>query len=277
LTPRGRIACDWRVPNASPRIIGLLAAVAVVAAPLVPEISLVVLAAMVAAFAIARPVSGVHRVVAGVIPAAVYVAWGTLPQPPVPDIAWCGDILAPPVLRTVGGAAAVFAVTGLLRWRLRSSGSELGFVRPSTRLVVVSLAAALAVALGSLALGTVVAAPFFGTVELKLDDARAIIPAVVVATASGSMQEVAYRGAMLGWLTPAVGARTALLVQAIAFGASHIGTDYITSPLPVMIAVAGGGLVAGYIVQRYRSLTFVIAVHAAFDVPLYFVAACRLT
>ena len=205
-----------------------------------------------------------------------YVAWGALPQPPVADIAWCGDLFAPPVLRTVGGALAVFAVTGVLAWRLRSSGADLGLVRPSARSVVGSLVAALAAALGALVLGTSVAAPFFGPVELKLDDPAAVIPALVVAAASGSMQEVAYRGAMLGWLAPVLGVRTALLTQAVAFGAAHIGPDFVTSPLPVMAAVAGGGLVAGYIVHRYGSLTFPTAVHAGFDIPLYFVAACRL-
>jgi membrane protease YdiL (CAAX protease family) len=258
------------------RAIGLFAVVAIVAAPLVPAISPVVLVALVLVFIGGRPFPGVTRAAAGVLPAAVYVAWGALPQPPVADIAWCGDLLAPPVLRTVGGALAVFAVTGVLAWRLHSSGAELGLARPSARLVALSLGAAVAVALGSLALGTIAAAPFFGTVELKLDEASSVIPALIVATASGSMQEVAYRGAMLGWLAPVLGVRTALLAQAVAFGAAHIGPDFVTSPLPVMAAVAGGGLVAGYIVQRYRSLTFVTAVHAGFDIPLYFVAACRL-
>lgn len=268
--------CDQGVLNTPGRIVGLLALVAIIAAPLVPEISPIVLIVLVAVFVGGRPFADVSRAAASVIPAAVYVAWGALPQPPVADIAWCGDLLAPPVLRTVGGALAGFAVTSVLGWRLRMSGQELGLIRPSPRLVAVSLVAALAVALGGLALGTTVATPFFGTVELKLDEPGAVVPALLVASASGSMQEVAYRGAMLGWLTSVLGARAALLAQAVAFGAAHIGPDFITSPLPVMIAVAGGGLVAGLIVQRYRSLTFPAVVHAGFDIPLYFVAACRL-
>lgn len=262
--------------NARLRSAGLLAVGAVVVAALVPGIRLIALAALLAALLIARPWPDVVRVVAAAIPAAVYLAWGALPQPSTADIVWCGEVLSPPVLRQVGGALVVFAAVGLLARRLRPSGEELGFMRPSPKLIFVSLLVAVAVAVGSLALGTTLAAPFFGTVELKVDDPRAIIPAVILATASGSMQEVAFRGAMLGWLTPGLGARTALLAQAVAFGAAHIGPDFVTSPLPVMIAVGAGGVVAGYIVQRYRSLTFPTVVHAGFDIPLYFVAACRL-
>jgi membrane protease YdiL (CAAX protease family) len=262
--------------NTPGRAVGLLAVVAIVVAPLVPQVSPVVLIVLVAVLIAGGPFPGVSRAAAGVMPAAVYVAWGTLPQPPAVDIAWCGDVLAPPVLRTVGGALAVFAVTGVLAWRLRASGAELGLARPSLRLTVISLVAAITVALASIGLGTTLAAPFFGTVELRLDDPAAVIPALVVAAASGAMQEVAYRGAMLGWLAPVIGVRTALLAQAVAFGAAHVGPDFVTSPLPVMAAVAGGGLVAGYIVLRYRSLTFPATVHAGFDIPLYFVAACRL-
>jgi membrane protease YdiL (CAAX protease family) len=214
--------------------------------------------------------------VAGAIPVAVYLAWETLPSLPAEGTSWCADVLSPPVLRTVGGALAVLLVTGILGWSLHSPGKELGLVRPSPKLVATSLAVAVPVALGSLVLGTSVAGPFFGTIELRLDEPRAIFPALIYAAASGSMQEVAFRGAMLGWLTPVMGARAALVVQAVAFGIAHAGPDFVTSPLPVMAAVAAGGAVAGYIVQRYRSLTFPIIVHAAFDVPLYFVAACRL-
>jgi membrane protease YdiL (CAAX protease family) len=91
------------------------------------------------------------------------------------------------------------------------------------------------------------------------------------------MEEVAYRGAMPGWLTPSLGVLATILAQAIVFGAAHGGDDFVSSPLPVMLAVAAGGVATGVIVRRTDSLTFPIAVHAAFDVPLYYVAACRLS
>ena len=256
---------------------GMLATAVLVVASLVPEIRLATLVVLVAALIFAGRNAALRWSIAAVIPAAVYLASGTLPQPSTTGIGWCGELLSPPVVRTVGGALAVFVVVGLLAWRLPSSRAQIGLVRPSRKLILWSAAVALVVALGSLALGAILAGPFFGRVELKLDDLWAIAPALVFAAASASMQEVAYRGAMLGWLTPSMGGGAALVAQAIAFGASHTGPDFVASPLPVLLVVAIGGAIAGYIVQRQRSLAFVIAVHAAFDIPLYYVAACRLT
>ncbi len=155
--------------------------------------------------------------------------------------------------------------------------AEIGLVRPSRPLLAASIGAAVVVAVGSLALGTLFAKPFFGDIQLQLTDPVSLIPALLLAIANGSMEEVAYRGAMLHWLTPSLGFRGALVAQAICFGAAHVGPDFTGNPLPVMAAVAAGGLIAGLIVQRTRTLTFPIFVHAAFDVPLYYVAACRLT
>jgi membrane protease YdiL (CAAX protease family) len=249
---------------------------AVTVAALVPETRATVLIALVVALLASPRFPVLLWPAAAVIPAMVNLVWGTLPPPTTSDLAWCPDPLSPPALWRVGEALAVFAVVGLLMQRLGSSGRDIGLVRPSRALLVHSLAAAVAVAIGSLVLGTIAAAPFFGTVELKLDDPRAILPALILAIANGSMEEVAYRGAMLGWLTPSLGFRGALLAQALVFGAAHGGDDFVTSPLPVMLAVGAGGLVAGLIVRRTGSLTLPIAVHAAFDVPLYYVAACRL-
>ena len=58
---------------------------------------------------------------------------------------------------------------------------------------------------------------------LQLTDPVSILPALLLAIANGSMEEVAYRGAMLHWLTPSLGVRGALVAQAICFGAAHTG------------------------------------------------------
>jgi len=263
-------------PNLARCAPGLVAGAVLVTASLIPDVRLPALAGLVLVLLLAGRFTVVVWSVAAVIPASVYLAWQTLPPPSGVGLAWCADVVSPPVLRTVGGALLVFAAVALLAVHLRTSGAGIGLIRPSRATVGVSLLVAVLVAVGSLALGTILAAPFFGPIALKLDEPGAVLGALIFAFASGSMQEVAYRGTMLGWLTPGLGARTALLMQAIAFGASHTGPDFVTSPLPVLIAVGAGGLVAGMIVQRSRSLAFVIAVHAAFDVPLYYVAVCRL-
>jgi uncharacterized protein len=253
------------------------AVVALTIAALVPEMRVTVLVTLVGAFVVGTRAPVLLAPTAAVIPVAINLVWGTWPPPTPIGLEWCADPLSPPAMWRLAEALVVFAVVGLLAWRLRATPAELGLVRPSRRLLAISVVSAVLVAAGSLALGTVLAGPFFGTLELRLEDPRALLPALVLAVANGSMEEVAYRGAMLGWLTPGLGVRGAIVAQAIVFGAAHGGDDFVTSPLPVMLAVAVGGAIAGGIVRRTGSLTFVIAVHAAFDLPLYYVAACRVS
>jgi len=65
---------------------------------------------------------------------------------------------------------------------------------------------------------------------------------------------------------------------AVLFGVTHVGPDFQDGlvMLPVLAAVTLGGLIAGVLVRRTGSLLLPIAVHAAFDVPLYYAFACRL-
>jgi membrane protease YdiL (CAAX protease family) len=98
----------------------------------------------------------------------------------------------------------------------------------------------------------------------------------MLAVANGTMEELAYRGALMSWLRPPIGARLALLGQAVVFGAAHSGTDFVAAALPVILVIAAGGLVAGLIVRRTGSLLLPIVVHICFDVPLFYAAVCRL-
>ena len=74
-----------------------------------------------------------------------------------------------------------------------------------------------------------------GLIELALSPG-ALGPALILAVANGTMEEVIYRGVMLAWLTRVVGPRPALVLQALTFGAAHGGADFTGSPLPVMAA-----------------------------------------
>ena len=165
------------------RTIALAVVAVLVVAALLPEVRIVVLAALVAALLVAPRFPVLLWPVAAAIPAAVNLAWGTLPPPSASGPGWCADPLSPPALWRAGEAVAVFVVVALLMLRLGSSPAAIGLVRPSRALLAWSLVAALLVAVGSLALGTLLAGPFFGTIRLKLDDPRAIIPAVVLAVA----------------------------------------------------------------------------------------------
>jgi membrane protease YdiL (CAAX protease family) len=269
----GRTGIRWSVAA----IAGVGVPALLIAAALVPELRWPVLAGLALAlpFSLARP--GVGWAVAAGIPVAVNQAWGTIAVPAAgPGLVDCANLLSPPALWRLAEATAVLVVLGALAVRLGSGRRELGLVRPTRRTAVLSVGGAAVVAGGSLVLGTLFAEPFFGPIRLALQDPFALGPALVLAISNGTMEELIYRGAMLAWLTRVVGPRPALVLQALVFGAAHGGADFTASPLPVMAAVAVGGLIAGVIVQRTRSLVFVIAIHIAFDVPLHYAIACRV-
>ncbi|MFN8621076.1 MAG: CPBP family intramembrane glutamic endopeptidase [Chloroflexota bacterium] len=266
-------------PRGSDRVVTLVAigvTGALVASGLVPVLRWPVLVLLVVALPFARRRRGLGWAVAAGIPVAVNQAWGTVDVPAVAAaLGDCTNLLSPLALWRVAEAAVVLGVVAVLVRLMGSSARELCLVRPETRLLVTSLGGAVLVAAGSLALGTLFAKPFFGTIELSIPPA-AIGSALLLAVANGTLEEVIYRGVMLAWMTRVVGPRPALVLQALAFGAAHGGADFTGSPLPVMAAVAVGGLIAGIIVQRTRSLVFVIAIHSAFDVPLHPAFACRV-
>jgi len=266
----------WERPGVAV-LVGVAVAGSLAAAALLPVLRWPVLVVLGAAFPFALRRSPLAWPVAAGIPVAINLAWGTVAVPvAAADLRDCANLLSPPALWRLAEAVTVLLAVGLLAVRLGSSARELGLVRPSRRLAFASLGGALVVAAGSLLLGTWFAEPFFGRIGLALDDPAALGPALVLAVSNGTMEEVIYRGAMLAWLSRVMGPRRALVAQALVFGTAHGGADFVGSPLPVMLAVAAGGLIAGLIVLRTRSLVFPIAIHIAFDVPLHYAIACRL-
>jgi membrane protease YdiL (CAAX protease family) len=163
----------------------------------------------------------------------------------------------------------------LARW-LGVGVRSLGLSRPSRQEVALGALAVAIVPLSSLLIGGWLAEPFFGPIRLHLADPRAILPALALAVANGVMEEIAYRGALMTWLSRASLALLALVGQAVVFAAAHTGGDFVGEAWPVMLAVGAGGLLAGIIVRRTGSLWLPIIVHIGFDVPLYYAAVCRL-
>lgn len=264
-------------PDRSDLAIGLTIVLALVTAALVPDIRLAVLVALAVGAAVATRGSALLWACAAGLPVALILAWGgVVGSQARSDLLDCANPLAPAALLRVAESITVCTVVLLLARRLGVGLRSLGLRRPTRPEALASVLAIAVIPIASLGLGGILAEPFFGPVRLHLAAPMAIIPALMLAVANGTMEELAYRGALMSWLGPTVGTRLALLTQAVVFGAAHTGTDYVASALPVMLVIAAGGLVAGLIVRRTGSLLLPIVVHICFDVPLYYAAVCRL-
>ena len=262
--------------------IGVLAAGAAI-----PVLRPVVLAAL-AAGAIATTSRGRAGSPAGLawlatLPAAVGLTWAGLAGTPMPlpDALHCTDLLSPPTVTRVVQAILVLGTLALVV-PLAGGRSALGLPalrlrRPMDRRVtVLALVAPLVLVPGALWIGPLLARPFFGEVGLATDDLRALVPAVAFAVTNASLEETMYRGALLGWSTPALGLAGAVVGQAAIFGFAHLGGD-VTGPAAILwLGMAASGALAGLIAVRSRSLLLPFTVHLALDVPLFYAYACRV-
>lgn len=248
-----------------------LLAVAALVHPLRPIVMLMLTGGFVVARARGDATAGV---VAAALPVSVALAWAAGPAPAaLPGD--CIDPLAPVALGRLFEMVAVVVVTGALVGLRAIAGEPLPVRRPSVPLVAGLALAASVVAAGSLLLGPAAAGPFFGDFVIDLAPA-ALVPALVFAVSNAIAEEVAYRGVLRAGLVPILGSRAANVGQAAIFALAHAGPDFVGSPLPVMAAMFAGAFIAGEIVARYRSLLVPIALHAAFDLPIFFYWACRV-
>jgi len=213
---------------------------------------------------------------AGCLVAALNLAWGGVPRGAIIDVgAACADRLAPFAALRVAGALLVLATLWVAMRLVRASPSEIGLSWPARAWLVPTVVAVVVVGAGAAVLGPRLAEPFFGPIAPPTTDLGALVPAIVFALANATMEEVAYRGALMRWLTPSTGAVNALALQAFVFGLAHgVGTDFIGSPLPVMAATAVAGLVLGALALRTRSLLLPIAIHVALDIPVFYGKVC---
>jgi membrane protease YdiL (CAAX protease family) len=122
------------------------------------------------------------------------------------------------------------------------------------------------------------AGSFFGTYSLDLTQPLALLPALLFAASNALAEELSYRGAMRVWLAPTLGVAGANLAQAVVFGLSHTGADFVglQGLLPTLVAMTVVGYVAGVVARRTGSLMLPLAIHLAFDIPIYFYWACQI-
>jgi membrane protease YdiL (CAAX protease family) len=250
--------------------IGLLALAAAL-----PVLRLPVLVAMGlgAAVAIARD-APVRWAWAAAVPIALSLVWGTLAAPlAAPDGSDCANPASPVATWRALEGLVVLAALAVLAVVLRASPGSLSLRWPARRWVPWAVAGFLMSGPVALFAGPYLARPFFGDVGYGFV-AGALVPALVFAAANGLMEELIYRGALLGWSARVMGLGPAVAGQALVFGLAHSGSDVIGFQLPLMLALGVGGLLAGVIAVRTRSLLIPIAVHIGLDIPIYFSFAC---
>jgi membrane protease YdiL (CAAX protease family) len=215
---------------------------------------------------------------AATVPLATIITWSLLPAPrALPGAASCTDLLSPPMLWRVAELAVVLIVVTVLARAMAAGRDHFPLGRGDGWSVALAASAGFAIAPAALLLGEQAARPFFGTVHLQIALVGAVAPAVLFGVGTGTLEEVVYRGVLLRWTERSLGTLAAILVQAAAFGLAHTGSDFISSPIPVLATMFVAGILAGLIVKRTGSLLVPIIIHAAFDIPLYYSLACRLS
>ncbi len=211
---------------------------------------------------------------AGAVPVALALAWGGLTTPSIAtDGSSCTDPASSVAVLRLVEAIVVLAAVTILALVLRSSARALLLRLPARRWIRWAVIGFLVAGPVALLAGPYLARPFFGEVGYQLLPA-ALVPALVFAVSNGVSEEFAYRGALMGWSAKVMGTGPALVGQAIIFGLAHSGLDVTGSSIPLMLVLGIGGLLAGVISLRTRSLLIPVAVHIGLDLPIYFAFAC---
>lgn len=244
-------------------------------AALAPSAGLAVLVVLAAGTAIAvKRHAPVRWAWASAVPVAVSLLWGTLQAPVVAsDLGDCENPASPVATWRALEAVVVLVALAAVALVLRARPGTLYLRLPARRWLPWAVAGFLVAGPVALLVGPYLARPFFGDVSYTIL-AGALIPALIFAISNGVMEELIYRGALMGWSGRVMGIGTALVGQAVVFGLAHSGTDVIGLQVPLMLAMGLGGLLAGLVTIRTRSLLIPIAVHTGLDIPIYFAFAC---
>ena len=267
----GTLPTDW--PDFARSLVPL--ALLALAAAVVPlRIPVLVALAAGAAVGIARD-APVRWAWAAAVPVAVSLAWGVLPAPSAaPDGSDCDNPASPVAIWRMAEAFVVLASLTLLATVLKAPRSSLFLRWPASSVVRWSIIGFVVAGPLALVVGPLLARPFFGDVGYDATVVGAIVPALLFAAANGTMEELVYRGALLGWSARVMGIGPAVVGQAVVFGLAHSGADVVGNGLVLSLALGAGGLIAGIIAIRTRSLLLPIAIHVGLDIPIYYAFAC---
>ena len=212
---------------------------------------------------------------AAAVPVAVSLVWYVWAAPvSAPDGYDCANPWSPVAIWRALQAIVVLATLVGLSYTLRSTRSSLLVRWPARLIVRWSIVGFLVSGPVALLLGPLVARPFFGDVGYDVTILGALVPALIFAVANGTMEELIYRGALLGWSSKVMGVGPALVGQAVVFGLAHSGSDVLGNDIVLSLAMGASGLIAGVVAIRTRSLMLPIAVHIGLDIPIYYAFAC---
>jgi len=212
---------------------------------------------------------------AGAVPVAVSLFWGTLAAPlAAPGFEDCENPASPVATWRALEAVVVLVALAIVALVLRAVPASLYLRWPARGWIRWAVVGFLAAGPLALVVGPYLARPFFGDVSYVIL-AGALVPALIFAVSNGVMEELVYRGALMSWSGRVMGIGPALVGQAVVFGLAHSGNDVIGLQVPLMLAMGLGGLLAGLVTIRTRSLLIPIAVHIGLDIPIYFAFACH--
>ena len=281
---RPRRVEGWSRASFSARLPAIVLVAVIGLAAVVRETAPYVFISVLFAYLLARRFGNKSTALAAVLPVAAILVWRSLPQPAAdPTGLDCANLLAPPAIWRVLEAGVGLLAIGALVFDRRASLGELGFRRGSRRVRLVAIIGLVVLAPIAIYVGTLVGDSrfgnsLFGNYQLDLSQPLAILPALVFAASNALSEELAYRGAMRTWLIPSLGVVGANLAQAIVFGLSHTGQDFVgvQAVIPTMLAMVVVGFIGGVIARRTGSLTLLLAFHAAADIPIYLYWACRV-
>jgi membrane protease YdiL (CAAX protease family) len=248
----------------------LLLLVGAVALPTLAGVFLVVLTGGVAV-AVGRRVP-VAWSWAAMVPATVIAtlrAFG--PAATAWEEATCTLSSSPAVVWAVAEAVLVVAATATLAMVLHAKAGDLAIRKPPQYALRWAALGAAAILGGGLVAILLLAGPVFAAPAVDPGGLGFLLPASIFAVAVAVSEELAWRGALQGWLGRTVGPWVAALAQAGVYGIAW-GVA-LGSPLGGVLAAAAG-LLLGSIVVRTRSLVVPIAWHIAFNVPFYAYIAC---
>ncbi|MEX1295283.1 MAG: hypothetical protein AB1Z67_03835, partial [Candidatus Limnocylindrales bacterium] len=184
------------------RLAGLVVVAALGVAALVPPLRLPLLVVLAAGTVLAPRDAAWRWALAAGVPVALILTWGgLLGERLVPGVIACPDPLSPRAWERVLEAIIVIGVIAVLARVLGARFLDLGLRRPTRAEVIFGLVVVLLIPIPAISIGSILAEPFFGPMDLDLSDPVAVVPAITLAIANGTMEELAYRGALMAWLT----------------------------------------------------------------------------